>query len=57
LSCLIKPFHYLRDEELWQEAWADGRRIAESETGVLNRFPKSCPWSAEQIMNFEFWPE
>lgn len=51
----LKP--YLRDEEFWQEAWADGRRIAESETGVLNKFPKSCPWSCEQVMNVEFWPE
>ncbi len=51
----LKP--YLRDEEFWQEAWADGRRLAETETGVLNTFPKACPWSAEQVMNIEFWPE
>lgn len=51
----LKP--YLRDEEFWQEAWADGRRIAENETGILNTFPKSCPWTFEQIMDPQFWPE
>jgi len=51
----LKP--YLRAEEFWQEAWADGRRIAESETGILNRFPKSCPWPFEQVMNSDFLPE
>jgi len=48
---------YLSDAEFWQESWADGRRLAESETGILNAFPKSCPWSAEQVMNVDFWPD
>jgi hypothetical protein len=38
-------------------AWADGRWIAEIETGILNSFPKSCPWPFDQVMNFEFLPE
>ena len=51
----LKP--YLRDEEFWQEAWADGRRIAENETGILNTFPKSCPWPVDKVLDFDFLPE
>ena len=51
----LKP--YLSDAEFWQEAWADGRRMAELETGILNTFPKSCPWPVAQVMNIEFLPE
>lgn len=43
-------------DDFWQEAWADVVRIAEHETGMLNQFPDSCPWSFDQIMNAENWP-
>lgn len=51
----LKP--HLNDAEFWQEAWADGCRMAECETGMLNSFHKSCPCSAEQVMHNEFWPD
>ena len=47
----------LDDPDFWSLSWNDGSRIAENETGMLNVFPESCPWSFEQIMNPEFWPE
>lgn len=43
-------------DEFWLDTWADATRMAENETGLLNPFPVSCPWSFEQIMNSDFWP-
>lgn len=47
----------LEDPDFWSLSWNDGSRIAENETGMLNVFPESCPWSIELVMNSEFWPE
>jgi len=38
------------------EAYADGRRQAEAETG-LKKLPAECPWPIEQILSHDFWPE
>lgn len=41
----------------WMElVWSDAIGIAASETG-LDSLPESCPWSFEQFMNPDFWPE
>lgn len=42
----------------WADAWQDARRMATQETGIeYAEFPKDLPWSFDQIMNPEFWPE
>ncbi len=51
----LKP--ELDSPDFWLESWADATRLSESETGLLNLFPDSCPWNAEQILNPEFWPD
>jgi hypothetical protein len=50
----LKP--ELKDPVFLLETWADAARIAENETGILNQFPLSCPWTIEQIMDLDFWP-
>lgn len=41
----------------WMEwVWSDAIGFAVRETG-LDCFPESCPWSFEQFMNPDFWPE
>jgi hypothetical protein len=48
----------LNDPDWWADAWQDARREAEHETGIgYATFPKSCPWSFDQIMDADFWPE
>jgi len=37
-------------------AYAAGRRIAELEPG-LNRLPPECPWSVDELLRHDFWPE
>jgi hypothetical protein len=46
----------LRDADWWSEVWADAVAKAIDETR-LEDFPESCPWSFEQIVNSEFWPD
>ncbi|MGD0960320.1 MAG: DUF29 domain-containing protein [Methylomonas sp.] len=43
-------------DDFWLEIWDDAVDIATKESGISS-FPEYCPWSFEQIMNFEFWPE
>jgi Domain of unknown function DUF29 len=41
-------------------AWAypRARQLAARETGLpLATFPESCPWSLEQLLDEDFWPE
>jgi len=38
------------------DAYADALRIAEAETGLAN-LPRACPWTIEQVLDHEFWPE
>ena len=37
-------------------AYARGRRRAETETGLLD-LPTVCPWTIEQLLDHEFWPD
>jgi hypothetical protein len=50
----LKPM--LNDPD-WQEgAWGDARGHAAQETG-LSDFPEVCPWSMDQVLSAEFFPE
>jgi hypothetical protein len=34
------------------------RMLARDQTGLpLATFPESCPWTVEQVLDQEFWPE
>jgi hypothetical protein len=46
----------LGDSFWWSDVWSDAVAKASEETG-LGEFPESCPWSFDQIMNPEFWPD
>jgi len=48
--------HYL--DETISKAWQGAVIMAETETGIdQSTFPVRCPWTFEQIMNPDFWPE
>jgi uncharacterized protein DUF29 len=38
------------------QAYPDARRAAEAETG-LSDLPTNCPWTVEQVLDRDFWPE
>jgi hypothetical protein len=41
-----------------QEEYAEARQRAREETGLpLATFPPACPWTAEQVLDVDFWPE
>ncbi|MGB5599285.1 MAG: DUF29 domain-containing protein [Thiothrix litoralis] len=45
-------------EEFMLDGYALGRGGAADETGLPeSTFPEECPWTFEQAMNAEFWPE
>jgi len=37
------------------EAYDDGRQVAEAETGLT--MPGECPWTIDQVLDRDFWPE
>jgi Domain of unknown function DUF29 len=37
-------------------AYSDGRPEAEAETG-LTKLPAECPWTIDQVLDADFWPE
>ena len=44
--------------ELVPESYASARALAERDTGIDERnFPAACPWTAEAILDEDFWPE
>lgn len=47
----------LANPRWWSRVWADAARMAESETGLLNQFPEDFPWTFEQVMDADFWPD
>jgi len=48
----------LSDADWWADAWDDAVDLAIDETGLARKiFPKSCPWTAEQIMSRSFLPD
>lgn len=48
----------LTDADWQADAWDDAVDDAVKETGIARKvFPKSCPWSIEQIMSQDFYPD
>jgi len=44
--------------DLLYERYPKARKHASSETGLpLTTFPPTCPWTVEQILDDDFWPE
>ena len=44
--------------ELWDEAYEDARKEAAEETSMpVQTFPMACPWTYEQAIDPDFWPE
>ena len=44
------------EEERFDDAYLDGRLIAEKETG-LDDFPSTCPWSIDDVLSTDWLPE
>jgi transcriptional accessory protein Tex/SPT6 len=45
-------------EEAMENAYRRARRLAGAETGLEEQtFPLVCPWSAEQVLDQDFWPD
>jgi hypothetical protein len=46
-------------DPLWQEdIWLDALAQAQKETGLAeDELPDACPWSMEQAVDQDFWPE
>ncbi|PON17873.1 DUF29 domain-containing protein [Candidatus Entotheonella serta] len=45
-------------EALIASAYPIARRLARNETGLpMPTFPETCPWTPEQILDEDFWPE
>ena len=43
---------------LHTSAYSRARRDAAKDTGIpLATFPEPCPWTAEQVLDADFWPE
>jgi hypothetical protein len=50
----LKP----RLEEAMTESWSEARDLAIAETDLPDdRFPETNPFSVEQVLNSDFWPE
>ena len=50
--------HTLQDAEWWDDAWGDATTQASKETGIdVLKFPEICPWTPDQILDEEFFPE
>ena len=44
-------------ESVMVEGYPDARLTASDETGVpVLLFPEACPWTAEQVLDGDFWP-
>jgi hypothetical protein len=52
----LKPM--LTDLDWIADMWADARDSATKETGIEYAiFPEGCPWSMEQVLSAEFYPD
>jgi len=47
----------LSDSEWITGVWADAVSKAIDETGLEEEFPDSCPWTMEQVLDANFFPE
>lgn len=44
--------------EVLDERYPKARKHASTETGLhLSAFPEHCPWTVEQILDDDFWPD
>src|SRR5206468_3099016 len=44
--------------ELLAHRYPAARRLAQAETGLpLATFPETCPWTPEQVLDADFWPD
>ncbi|WP_013320402.1 DUF29 domain-containing protein [Gloeothece verrucosa] len=44
--------------EVFDECYGHGRQLAASQTNLpLEIFPEICPFTQEQILNIDYWPE
>jgi hypothetical protein len=60
LARLLRDNPSLRPQvsNLLTEGYADAHRRALGETRLLAAvFPQACPWTSEQVLDAEFWPE
>ena len=56
LTCNPSLRQKLAISAVWVYPWA--RQLAAQEIGLpAAMFPESCPWSLEQLLNEDFWPE
>ncbi|AUB83482.1 DUF29 domain-containing protein [Candidatus Thiodictyon syntrophicum] len=46
----------LRDAGWWEQAWDDAISNVLKEVEI-DDLPETCPWSMDDILNDEFWPE
>ncbi|NJM65404.1 MAG: DUF29 domain-containing protein [Acaryochloris sp. RU_4_1] len=47
-----------RLDEAMEESWQEARDLAIAETGLPDeQFPEVCPFSWEQVMSVDFWPD
>ncbi|WP_416309795.1 DUF29 domain-containing protein [Spirulina sp. 06S082] len=47
-----------RLDEAMQESWSEARDLAIAETDLPDeQFPEVCPFSLEEILSEDFWPE
>jgi hypothetical protein len=60
LARLLRDNPSLRPQvsTLLTEGYSDARRRALGETRLLAAvFPQTCPWTSDQVLDAEFWPE
>ncbi len=48
----------LADPDWWLDAWGDARLQIAEETGIgFDTLPSDCPWTADLILDLDFWPD
>lgn len=60
LGAIIRTSPSLRAsyEAQVHERFLSGRLLAAKETGIaFGLFPEECPWTPDQVLDMEFWPE
>jgi hypothetical protein len=60
IAALLDDSPSLRREvpSLLTRRYPSARLLAQNETGLpLGTFPATCPWTLEQLLDLDFWPE
>ena len=48
----------MRDPDWQEDIWLDARATARKETGLgEDELPEACPWTMDQAVDSDFWPE